>query len=59
MDKLLNSVSVIEPDDLTAAVNCLASEPFLPLEPPLSESDYSFSLDNDEGFNDLFLDQIF
>ncbi|XP_046667944.1 transcription factor E2F3-like [Homalodisca vitripennis] len=48
-----------EPDDLEAAVNSLTAEPFLQLEPPLSETDYSFSLDNDEGFNDLFLDQIF
>lgn len=30
------------------------SEPFMLLEPPLSESDYSFSLDNDEGLADLF-----
>ncbi|XP_054271621.1 transcription factor E2F3-like isoform X2 [Macrosteles quadrilineatus] len=44
-----------EADDLS----CLTSEPFLQLEPPLSESDYSFTLDNDEGFNDLFLDNIF
>jgi hypothetical protein len=30
------------------------SEPFLTLEPPLSESDYSFSLDDGEGLTDLF-----
>nr|CAD7459349.1 unnamed protein product [Timema tahoe] len=29
-------------------------EPFLTLEPPLSESDYSFSLDTNEGLLDLF-----
>ncbi|XP_071455428.1 transcription factor E2F3-like [Hetaerina americana] len=30
------------------------SEPFLALEPPLSESDYSFSLDHAEGLSELF-----
>ncbi|XP_063235037.1 transcription factor E2F6-like [Bacillus rossius redtenbacheri] len=29
-------------------------EPFLALEPPLSESDYNFSLDTNEGLLDLF-----
>lgn len=32
----------------------MGSEPFLPLEPPLSESDYSFTLGADEGLSDLF-----
>ncbi|PSN48186.1 hypothetical protein C0J52_13863 [Blattella germanica] len=31
-----------------------SSEPFLTLEPPLSESDYSFSLGDGEGLTDLF-----
>ncbi|KAJ9594284.1 hypothetical protein L9F63_014289 [Diploptera punctata] len=31
-----------------------SSEPFLTLEPPLSESDYSFSLGDGEGLSDLF-----
>jgi hypothetical protein len=52
---LLTALGVVEADDLA----CLSSEPFLPLEPPLSESDYSFTLDTDEGFTDLFLDTMF
>lgn len=32
----------------------MGSEPFLPLEPPLSESDYSFTLGAEEGLTDLF-----
>jgi hypothetical protein len=31
-----------------------SNEPFLTLEPPLSESDYSFSLGDGEGMSDLF-----
>ena len=31
-----------------------ASDGLLPLEPPLSSSDYSFSLDDQENLNDLF-----
>ena len=30
------------------------SEPFLTLEPPLSDSDYIFSLGDEEGLTDLF-----
>lgn len=29
-------------------------EPLLSLEPPLSESDYSFTLGTEEGLSDLF-----
>lgn len=29
-------------------------EPFLTLEPPLSEADYNFTLDADEGLAELF-----
>lgn len=31
-----------------------SSDGLLPLEPPLSSSDYSFSLDDQENLNDLF-----
>lgn len=39
---------------MTGPVTNLNGEPFLPFEPPLSESDYAFSLDNGEGLGDLF-----
>lgn len=31
-----------------------ASEPFLCLEPPLDESDYTFTMDDNEGLSHLF-----
>nr|CAD7431825.1 unnamed protein product [Timema monikensis] len=45
---LLQNDSVLDIPDLCPC------EPFLTLEPPLSESDYSFSLDTNEGLLDLF-----
>lgn len=41
-------------DQHTAGSLDLCPEPFQLLEPALSVSDYSFSLDNGEGFSDLF-----
>lgn len=34
-------------------------EPFLHLEPPLSEEDYNFTLDQAEGIADLFDDDLY
>ncbi|XP_046616314.1 transcription factor E2F2-like [Neodiprion virginianus] len=44
-----------EDQNVAPDVNILDfDEPLLPLEPPLSENDYSFSLDTGEGLADLF-----
>ena len=42
--------------DIDADISSItaSSEPFLCLEPPLDESDYTFTMDDNEGISNLF-----
>lgn len=46
-----NQISSETGIDITSVAS---SEPFLTLEPPLSESDYTFTMDDAEGISNLF-----
>lgn len=41
-------------EDVMLGCSSLSPLPFLTLEPPISDTDYNFTLDNTEGVYDLF-----
>ena len=54
VEKVAEVQVVQHPQGGAEAANAADAEGLLQLEPPLSGSDYSFSLDDQENLNDLF-----
>lgn len=56
-DSLLNSgtsSNILSSPTAPRSASSIADLPFLHLEPPLSEDDYNFALEENEGIADLF-----